>query len=189
MKHQKLFNDTLGSLGIKNIYIDKFTPEQIYYQLETAAGAQIDSLEQEINASHKRYIKKKKLAEEAADMTTRDQSAGEASASTEGADASNNGREERSSDATYSETAEMSDDDEASVTGTDASEIASASDYSNEDGSSEEFSYSSEDEEELKDVDWDASGSSYDEVLNQPAELTLKMLNSKSNNDNQGENK
>ena len=59
LRHNELFNKTLDSLKITGIYIDNFSPEQIFYQIETATAARISELECDVNKSYKRYLREK----------------------------------------------------------------------------------------------------------------------------------
>lgn len=60
MEHEEIFNETLKSLGIRNVYTDGFNPEQIFFQLDNATSNLIESLEREINKEYSKFSAKNK---------------------------------------------------------------------------------------------------------------------------------
>lgn len=59
MKNQVQFFEILKEMSLKNIHIDGFEPEQIFYQIEPLIESKFNDLEQEINTKHKKFLKAK----------------------------------------------------------------------------------------------------------------------------------
>lgn len=56
MKYGDIFKETLESLGIHGIYMDGFDAEQIFFQLDSAAGKRFEFLERSICQSYSKSL-------------------------------------------------------------------------------------------------------------------------------------
>ncbi|KAI4292513.1 hypothetical protein PAPHI01_1787 [Pancytospora philotis] len=176
-EHLDLLANVLTDLGVScEVFTDKFTPEQIFYQLQLATEAKLSGLEGRINADYENYLKKADIAREKA-------------AALGGAECEDSADNIESCDG--AQTSESASDSETSASeselGAEPSETASTESASQEgpsDGSAEESDellFASEDEEELSSVDWNGSYSSADELLDKPAGEIYDLLFSKKN--------
>lgn len=62
MKYEEVFKETLKSLAINSIYIDGFDAEQIFFQLDNVTNRLIDSLEENTNREHSKFLMENKSA-------------------------------------------------------------------------------------------------------------------------------
>lgn len=166
MKHEKLFLETLDSLHIKNIYIEKFTPEQIFYQVESAASDRLRNLRAEIHKTYKTFCRQHgPSADEEEDPSL--------------ADGAENAGGENDAENTDDEDDVENTDDENDTENTDDENVSANDETSDCDSEGGSFVYESKDEEDIKDVAWDDSDASFDDILTQPADTVLQMLQSK----------
>lgn len=179
LEHEELFTEILDSLNLRKIYIKHFTAEQIFYQLEEASEDAIRKLAIEVDGQYRRYSRDIQDGRVRAPSSRRDESGALA--------------EERSHD--MSDSAELLAEPSESASGDtslagsgDASGNSSAStslagsecaSVDESDCAPEDFQYISEEEDEIKDINWDSSGSSFDELVSLPADSVVKILSSK----------
>ena len=154
MRHGQLFSETLESLGIAGIHTDGFSPEQIFYQIEAATADRISEIECDVNRQYKRRLREN------------------ASALADNNDCNND------CDVNGVNSVGNDEDNDISVSN-DNNDNNDDNDGNNENNDESCSDYESIDEEEIKDVDWDSSASSYDELMNQPADVLLEALKSK----------
>lgn len=153
MKDEKLFLDTLEELKIKNIHVANFTPEQIFYQIQSAVEVRVLEMQVSINKQYAKYLAEKKEKNTRKDSESSD----------------------ISSEEEISEPEEVSEEMGSSgqESGMESDGEDSASEYSEH---SSEMVYSSEEAVDFESDMWLGSHSSDDEIVNLPAHEVLKIL-------------
>lgn len=185
MEEKNIFETTLESMGIKDVYIDGFTPDQIFFQLEDALSKRFDQIKFQIDEKYKKYIKKINDQE-----NLKKDSASELSS------------DNYESEKYIEESLDKSVDDENSIDDSDQNESISHErqnlfDSKAEDSEKSDFEehssqissgennhdeyFCSEQSVSFEADDWNSSYSSCDEIVNAPATNTIKILISKDN--------
>lgn len=175
MKNQVQFFEILKEMSLKNIHIDGFEPEQIFYQIEPLIESKFNDLEQEINTKHKKFLKVKtesnSIDNESSEMEENvnyTEGSHESEISKENSECSSNEDNDIRSGIS-GETIEYSSNEDEEVNESEMTEENQSSncDHSNESENSHQFS-----EEQTVSFDqevWEESHSSDTEFLNKPA--------------------